>query len=352
MNSAPPRPPQSEKPATLRQIAQLAGVSLMTVSRALGNRPRVAEATRRSIMKIAQRIGYHPDPEISKIMHHLRRGTRPQFQSVICGITDWPEGAKPSYFESLLAGAARQARLRGYGFSVEQRGPEPRDGSRLQRVLRSRGVQGVILLPQRAPADLSNLLDWRDFSVVATSITVTAPGVNRTAPHHFENTLQLCRELTLRGYRRIGLVIARDHDARVNHAFTAAVMSHARHEAREGVAPLAFQGNLAAVLPPWFERERPDVIVAANEASALESAGLLRLKIPGPVGFATTSVNPAAGGARVLGGIDELPEDIGTAAVDLVASMIERRVRGLPKSPTSTLLTGRWRAGRSVGRKA
>jgi LacI family transcriptional regulator len=338
-------------PATVRRIAKLAGVSSMTVSRALGNRPRVSEETRRNVLKIAQRLGYRPDPEITKLMHHMRRRVRPQFQSVICGITNWPTEAKPAYFEALLEGAARQARERGYGFSVVRFATEAGGSARLQRELRTRGVQGLLLLPQRAPQDLRELLDWREFSTVAASVSVVGPEVNRASPHHFANTLQLCRELTRLGYRRIGLVIDGGQDSRVNHGFSAAVVSHGRNGAGDSVAPLVVTGDLSEKLAPWFKCERPDAIVTSDERGARECARLLKFKIPGSVGFACTSVQTSDETAPLMAGIDEQPAEIGVISVDLLAGMVERRVRGLPAAPTSTLLAGRWCAGLSCPKR-
>jgi LacI family transcriptional regulator len=100
-------------------------------------------------------------------------------------------------------------------------------------------------------------------------------------------------------------------------------------------------------LAPWFRRERPDALVATSEELVRDCARLLKLKIPGPVGFASTNVASTRSALGEIAGIDELPEEIGAIAVDLLASMVERRVRGLPVAPSSTLLAGRWRAGRS-----
>jgi LacI family transcriptional regulator len=182
-------------------------------------------------------------------------------------------------------------------------------------------------------------------------VSVLAPEVNRAAPHHFANTLLLCRELTRLGYRRIGLVIDGGQDSRVNHGFSAAVMSHGQHEAEETVRPLVVKGDLRENLGPWFERERPDVIVTSDENGVRECARLLRLKVPGRVGFASTSLQSVGEVSPAIAGIDEQPAEIGAISVDLLAGMIERRVRGLPGSPTSTLLAGRWRAGRSCSKR-
>jgi DNA-binding LacI/PurR family transcriptional regulator len=207
-----------------------------------------------------------------------------------------------------------------------------------------------MLLPQSPPSELGTLLDWREFSVAAASLSVLGPEVNRVAPHHFDNTVRICRELAALGYRRIGLVIDAEQDARAKRGFSAGLLSFGRHEAAEKVEPLVWAGALADALRPWFRQERPDALVATSEQWARECARILRLKIPGPVGVASTSVMatkvPRSGGAEIAG-IDELPEEIGAIAVDLLAGMVERRVRGLPVSPAATLLAGRWRAGRS-----
>lgn len=319
----------------------------MTVSRALGNRPRISETTKKKVLKIAQSLGYRPDPEIAKLMHYLRRGVRPRFQSVLCGLTNWPAGPKPAYFQALLEGAERQAASRGYGFSVLPLSQEANDGRRVQRMLRSRGVEGVLLLPQRSPVDLSALLDWRDFSVVAASVSVLGPDVNRVAPHHFANTLRLCRELAALGHRRIGLVIDERHDLRVNRGLSAAVLSHARHEDVEQVEPLMFQHDMSPVVRAWFRRERPDAIVATSESLVRECARLLRLPIPGRIAFASANLDPIARERRIVAGIDERPAEIGAAGIDMLASLVERRVRGLPASPASMLLTGSWLVAKS-----
>ena len=55
----------ASQPVTLRQIAVRAKASVMTVSRALGNRARVAASTRERVLRIAEALGYRPDPEIA-----------------------------------------------------------------------------------------------------------------------------------------------------------------------------------------------------------------------------------------------------------------------------------------------
>ncbi len=325
---------------TLRQVAEAAGVSQMTVSRALSGRGRIAEETRVKIKVIADRLGYRPDPEVSKLMHHLRVRNRRRFQSVMVGLTTRRPDDQEGYFRALVAGAAAHAAARGYGFDIVHVSPTGKNWAVVRRTLKSRGVEGVVLLPSQAPIDLSGLLEWTDYSVVSASASVTGPDAHRVMPHHFANALLLCRNLARSGCRRIGLVMAADHDVRSGQGFSAAVMWHGANEAAHVIAPLVPAEVGQAELRQWFGRERPDAIITNELSSARECARSLGQKIGGPVRFAVTSLI----GEKPEGifGIDERPGEIGGTAAEMLAGLIERRVRGQPEAANATLLNGRW----------
>lgn len=331
--------------ATLRDIAERAGVSAMTVSRALGRRAGIAAETRDRIAKIAGKLGYRPDPEIAKLMHHVRSRHRPRFKSLVCGLTTRPSDSKEPYTLAVIAGARTRAEELGYGFMVTHVAEAPAAWPGLQRTLRSRGVQGVLLLPQHRPIDLTGLCNWAEFSVVSATTSVLAPAVNRATPDHFSNGLLLCRELAARGYRRLGYVTTSEHDVRVKHRFDAAMLWHGRREAVSHVAPLILAELAADRLIAWFSREKPDVVVGSNFEELEWIRHTLKLRARGRVGLAcTTNVGAAM---KDICGIDERPRDVGMAAVDLLAGMVTTRVCGLPASPTSTVVPGIWKEGRS-----
>ncbi len=333
---------------TLRDIAERAGVSAMTVSRALGRRAGIAAGTRDRIAKIAAKLGYRPDPEIAKLMHHVRRRHRPRFQSVICGLTTRPRDTHELYTLAVIAGARSRAEELGYGFVVMHVASDAATWPGLQRMLHSRGVQGVLLLPQQTPINLTSLCNWAEYSVVAATTSVLAPVVNRVTPDHFSNGLLLCRELAARGYRRLGYVTSGEHDVRVQHVFDAAMLWHGQREAVSHVPPLIMAEPTDEALVAWFRREKPDAVIGSNFDELEWIRRTLELRVRGRVGLACTTTVGAM--MKDISGIDERPREVGMAAVDLLAGMVTTRVRGLPAAATSTVVTGWWKEGRSTRR--
>jgi LacI family transcriptional regulator len=59
-------------PATLQTVADAAGVSRATVSRALRNHPAIPETTRVRIRKVAAKLGLCENPVLSEAMRHVR----------------------------------------------------------------------------------------------------------------------------------------------------------------------------------------------------------------------------------------------------------------------------------------
>lgn len=345
---SPERFPGGADRPSLRAIAQVAGVSAMTVSRALRNHSNLTAHTKTRVQQIARDLGYRPDPLVAKLMHHLRVRRKPAFQSSICALTNVPLDALREFSRGVVAEAKRRAEARGYAFSVAHFGSIPRTPGALQRILRSRGVEGLLLLPMMQADKFASLLDWREFSIVAATTSAITPEVHRVTPNHFRNMQILCAELTAHGYRRVGVVLPEEYAQRVHHAFNAAALWHAVWQGTDLVAPLIHPMATPARVREWFEREQPDAIVGSSPDNCRSLARALGLRIPGRVAFVATHVPRGDVG---FSGIDERQGDIGVAAVDLLVEMIHRGEKGLPDVPMAIELLGRWVRGRSCPRR-
>ena len=120
----------------LKDIAQLVGVSVMTVSKALRDAPDVSAATRAKIKALAQQMGYVPDSSAQG----LRTKTTKLLGLVI------PATTNPIYARMVYAIETRAHEL-GYDVLLAQTENQPeREAACLRRLL-SRRVDGLLVTP-------------------------------------------------------------------------------------------------------------------------------------------------------------------------------------------------------------
>lgn len=328
----------------MRSLAAEMGVSPMTVSLALRNSPSVSEAMRRRIQKLAKERGYRPDPVINRLMEHLRTREPARFRASICGLTDrWPADAKdaPLYRQRAVEGMKRRAQELGYAFDLVYF-DEAGSGRSLQSMLFNRGVEGLVILPLIKPRSLTDHIDWSLFSVITVTSSVTQPLFHSVVPQHFDNMLLACRMLQEAGKRRIGLVLPKDWDIRVNFRWSGAIAWQNLYGGTGAVKPFIEQKPGLDLdqdaLRQWFERESPQVILSDN----IGQAALLRLSSALPKKRRPLLVSLNWTKADRGPGIDQRVEQIGGTAIDVLASLIMHSEKGVPTVPHTTMVMGEW----------
>jgi DNA-binding LacI/PurR family transcriptional regulator len=214
----------------------------------------------------------------------------------------------------------------------------------LQRILRARGVDGLLLLPMRDTVSLADLLDWSQFSVVAATRGVPDPVFHRVLPHHFGNTLEICEQLERLDYKRIGLVSNRGFDLFTSPGLAAGVVWQHIQGRAEQVAPLLHDGERPVGVRAWFKRERPDAIIARGVPDAEAIVEDLGLKFPWSIGLAVTNLE----GSRSFAGMDVHPYDIGATAIEMLHARIQSSQKNVPQLVTETMIQGTWIAGATV----
>jgi LacI family transcriptional regulator len=122
---------------TLKTIAEEAGVSITTVSRALAGYDDVNEETRRHIIEIADRLGYQPN----LAARHLRS----KQTNTVGMVIPRTEHFSDPFFMELLAGVGRQASEHGYDLllSAQLRGEEELNAYR--RMVGGGRVDGMVV---------------------------------------------------------------------------------------------------------------------------------------------------------------------------------------------------------------
>jgi LacI family transcriptional regulator len=339
---------------TLRSLAAEAGVSPMTVSLALRNSPTISAERRAAIQQLAAARSYRPDPAVTKLMHHLRTQRPTRFRACLAGLSErWSKDVvmpSENFSRRLRTGLQERAERLGYTFELFHLEEYPKP-AQLRRVLQSRGIEGIVLMPLFQPRALDEAVPWDDFAAVSVSSSVLSPAVSSVMPRHFDNLLEACSRLRAAGYRRIGLAISRNWDVRVNHRWTGAMAWHNAYGGTEPVPAFVGEGDLAldpAALRRWMKAEQPDAIIAEQFPPALWNqvfADLPRSRLP-----ALISTNWPNLGA--VAGIDQRVEVIGATAIDVLSGMLSRGEKGLPRELTTTVVHGRWVPGTLQARHA
>lgn len=330
--------------ATLETIARRTGVSKATVSLALRGSPRISEHIRALVGKAAAELGYAPNPLVSALMVSLRSRQRAGRAFSLCFLTAFPsrDGWREfPAFHRYHAGARARAKTLGYELEIhwagDTRGPE--EG--LTSLLESRGVPGVLIAPlPSSPPPLA--LDWSRFATVALGHTFKQAPTHRVTNNQFHTILTALDACHARGYRRIGLAAPSFSDARVNHIWLAGILSfQSTHPGVRKIPPLMSDPFTPAVFLDWFRREAPEVIVTTEREvfSWLRAHGCA---IPADVACVHLDWTPECGD---LAAVDQRPEHIGEAAVDLLVEQINQNRRGRPAVAQTVLIEGVWRDG-------
>lgn len=327
---------------TLGHIAKRAGVHVTTVSLALRDSPRLPEATRARIRKIATDMGYEPDAALSALNAYRTRVRAPVFQATLAYFNNYParQGlfGVPT-FREYHQGALRRAEELGYKLEEVWLHEPHLTMKGLRSRLLAKGIRGILVFPQSEPGALPEFA-WDDFSAVALGYSVTAPQLHRVTNHQFRSVLLLLRELRRLGYRRIGLNVAEEYDRRMNLAPSAAYAAYDRMlPARERVPALTprYRNDLFR-LAKWMERHRLEAIIC-QDFSMWDKMLSLGLRVPEDIGFAYIHVGKAE---TLLSGVHQNDEEIGRGAVDFLVAMLHRNERGLPRVAQHLLVDGDW----------
>jgi len=326
---------------TLRSLARLLGLSHTTVSDALRGAGRVDPKTVERVRKVAQESGYSHNPLAANLMSQMRRSRGATFRGLLA-VIDSHEPSRPSasiqFHRELLQGI--NTRAVELGFKTEQFivGRSNLTIPRLDSILQSRGIHGIILLPEWDAPDWSQL-DWKRYAGVYADYGIDRPALHRVCCDHYRSMMSVLERLLACGYRRPGLFLQQQHDERVQHRFSTAFHGFQQNQSEiEGVPPLITADLDRAKFVKWFQRFQPDVVLGhySELISWMENCGA---RIPTTHGFFCLNNIYKT---RPCASLDQQPREIGTRSLELLVAQVQRNERGLPQWPTTTMIPAQW----------
>lgn len=272
----------------ISDVARLAGVSAMTVSRVVNGRGAVSAGTRERVMEAVRRLGYSPNAAARR----LATGQADRIGLIY-------SNPSPGYLSEFLLGALAGARRIGAQLIVEPCDAGPGGEGEALRRLAGGGVKAVILPPPHGESGAA-LGEARALGMVVAAV---ATGVRRTG----EVTVRIddraaaaamTRRLLALGHRRLGFITgAADQSASAEReaGFRGAV-DGAGAEAVIEAGDFTYRGGFAAAERLLDRPDRPTAVFASNDemaAATVAAAHRRGLDVPRDltvVGFDDTGV--------------------------------------------------------------
>lgn len=320
----------------MRKLAALTGLSVATISRALRGDSSVTEKTRALVLSVAQQSGYEFNPYVGQLMSAMRRrqGESMKGNLALLWYDVFPRKADWQ-LKQVQANAIERADELGYcleEFNLCQYEP-----GRLLRVMRNRGIRGVLIsIPVKSSGKVHLRLRLDEFSCVSLGWSIYSPAFNRVRFDHFE-AIRLAMHNAKRqaGSSVAGLIDCR-YDRRADGLFRAGFLAHHpggsvaakklffdlqkldikkfRQEYEKGrfrVLITQARGDLPEELREWLPKEN---IIYLDE----------QIKLP------------------CLGVVSYRYDLLGRWGVDLLVSTVQGNEKGVPAIPKTLFVPPQW----------
>ncbi|WP_299350821.1 LacI family DNA-binding transcriptional regulator [uncultured Shimia sp.] len=287
----------SKKPATIEDVAKLAGVSIATVSRTIRNPEKVAESTRKKVTTAIARTGYTANA--------MAQNLRMQRSRMVLVLT--PSIADPN-FPGILIGLEKAANARGYGVLIGNTEGDVSLEHTYMRFLATGLADGLILLTGHVPvAGVARAIPQALPPTVTVGRPIEGSAITYAGVDDVSASKMATEYLVSLGHRRIVYVSGGPGD----------VLSDLRHEGyRLGLAECAVEledwriegdgsseSGRAAVERLFIKDTLPTAFFCFNDATAIGVISALQLRghnVPGDfsvIGFDdipfSNSITPA-----------------------------------------------------------
>ncbi len=323
-----------EKPATIREVAALAGVSTATVSRTLRNSANVDPATRQRVEEAARTLRYRP----SNVARSLKlRSTR----TIGLIVTD----IENPYFPQIISAVEDAAREREHSVLLaDGRRDAERELASLE-LLAEREVDGLIIASSTLTARHSERIGELPCPVVIVNNESTVPAVPAIVSDNVAGGRLAAEHLSGLGHRVV-VYVAAPHDS--NHAATDRFAgANASFEelgsgwALEAIqAEAGFEGGYRAAQRALQEHPAATALLCYNDLTAVGAIRGLRALgrgVPGDVsvmGFDDIEIAPYVDPALTT--VRQATTRMGRLAVDMLFALLAHEPESETREPGET----------------
>jgi len=265
------------KAPTIKEIAKIANVSPMTVSRAVNNSHKVREATRTKILMIASRLGYMPN----RIARSLVSKKSNLISLIVANISN-------QFFAEISRGIEDKARENGYNVIFSSTDDDTKNLESCVRIMREMGVDGFIIAAVSLKEPIVEELLDQNFPVVLVNRRVKKNNVNYVVVDNQKGAHLAVEHLINNGYKKIGIITGESSVSTGKERFQGyrkGLLDHGLKFKKEysSQGPFTKEHGKKAAQKMLTLKNRPEAIFAASDNIALgvmDAAGELGLNIP------------------------------------------------------------------------
>ncbi|HSY81530.1 MAG TPA: LacI family DNA-binding transcriptional regulator [Gemmatimonadaceae bacterium] len=269
-------------PATIRDVARAAGVSVATVSRVFNNSGPVHEETRARVREVAGALRYSPNSAARSLIT-AKSNTLGVLLPDLYG----------EFFSEVIRGIDQTAQHNGYHVLVSSSHETQEHIEGAIRAMRGR-VDGLIVMSPDidGPALAANLPD--SLPVVLLNCAVDGTSYDAISVDNFGGAYAMVRHLLSTGGTRVAIITgsSRNYDARERLRGYRAALRDAGAEQQEGweiAGDFTETGGYRAAREIAALSPRPTAVFAANDAMAIGALSAFRevgLRVPEDIAVA------------------------------------------------------------------
>lgn len=320
----------AQKRIRLKDIADALGIHITTVSKALKNHSMISEETRKLVEETARKMEYHPDPFMSQLASYRTQNKSIAYKGTIAWVSNIPQLQYPSDIKAYFSGAKQEAVNRGFKISEFCINNDFNSLDQISRIIRARGIQGVIFALETEYLKLESK-HWEDLFLVSIGNTVFDPPLNMVSVDLIRNYQLIVKQISLMGHKRIGCfrpTIEKCHlDNFIKHFCTDCQILYSHAESKSEFLE-------------WVHEEKIEVLIS-DHSEHKEWLIENQYKIPEHIGW----INPSLAINDENSGVQSYPGEIGREAVNLLNNHINTNKHGFPKNPARMLVSSQWNEG-------
>jgi LacI family transcriptional regulator len=250
---------------TLKTVAELTGLAVTTVSRALADAPQIALETRLRVRQVAADIGYLPD----RAAQRLRTGRT----NVISLVLD-PHEEILGYATSMINGLTEALRGTAYHLVITPHFSDTPQIEPVRHIMRNRMADGIVFTRTEPMDERVKLLMENNFPFICHGRTELATAHPYVDYDNYSFAYQAAKKLIAAGASKLSIILPPERFTfahHLRHGFMTAVREEGvGFEIAKGVTLDSKSDDIRDYLfRRMGEPERPDGYICGGEVSAL-----------------------------------------------------------------------------------